>query len=162
MSDTQLSLWVVAIAVGLFSAWRNPTALALLLAFAASERGLPTEFYIYPDVITIAVIFCKPDYRPCPDYSTVWHQLLCILTERSPSDRIVLLTMPAAWYLYVTAIDPYYQWWGLYWLAMAQFAAAGTAPLTDTFIRRRNADAVNSPPPWGSLLVAYPAGGNFG
>lgn len=161
MSNPQLSLWLAAIAVGMFSAWRNPTALALLLAFVASERGLPLDYYVYPDILTLTVIFCKPEYAPCADYGTVWHQLKCVITERSPSDRIVMLSLPAAWFFYVAPVDPNLQWWSLYGLAMIQFAAVIIDHVPDLFSRRRNADAVPPPDHLGSLLVAYFAGGRL-
>jgi len=144
MSNAQTVLWVIAVAVGLFSAWRNPTALALLLAFAASEAGLPIELYTFPDILTGALIFMKPRYRPCPDYwdLSTWEMLKCLLGERTPADRIILLTLPVAWYFYIADIHPYYQYWWLYWIAVVQFAAAGLEPILP-FILRRFADAAS-------------------
>lgn len=161
MSNAQLTLWVIALAVGFTSAWRNPTALALLLAFAVSEAGLPPAFYAWPDILTLALIFSKPRYRPCEDYwdLSTWEQLKCILTERGPTDRFVMLSIPMAWYFYAPVLS-YSQYWSLYYIAVAQFLVVGFEGLT--FILRRPAETTSRPPFEGPLLVAYPGGGWHG
>jgi hypothetical protein len=137
MSLPQLILWIAAIAVGFSSVWRNPTALALVLAFAASEAGLPPKYFMFPDIFTLAMIFAKPRYQPCPAYwmLTTWGQLKCIVAERSPSDRFVMFSLPMAWAFYAPVLS-HQQYWALWWVATAQFLVVGLEPVLP-FIRRR-------------------------
>jgi hypothetical protein len=161
-------LCAVVLLIGVPSAWRNPTAAALVGAWAVTKaiylmtgNGLATEFYVFPDIAVIAIIFCKPEYRPSPDYVSIWHQLKCIVTERSPADRIVMLIYPIEWMLYVSTLNDYYVWWSLWGLSIVQFLAAGSETLFHIF-HRRHAEAANHPSDYpGSLLVALPAGGRL-
>lgn len=141
MSTPQLILWVAALAVGLSCLrTRNLTALALVIAFAVSEAGLPLEYYVYSDAFVIAAIFAK--------------------FQCSPADRFVLLTYPVAWFFYVAdAPGSSAQWWHLATIAMFQFAAVSAEPLIP-YIRRRYAEAANSPPDQGFMRVAFGGGGD--
>jgi hypothetical protein len=110
--------------------------------------------------------------------------LKCILLERSPADRIVVLIFPLMWALYAAPIHDYYRWWSLYWLVIAQFIAAGWEgyakliqwvkakqqrrnPIIDRHLvvipfplQRRGADAVRKTPETsGALLTAIGGGG---
>lgn len=147
MSVPHLIMWAIALAVGFSSAWRNPTALALVVAFAAAEAGLPPEYYIIPDITTLALIFTKPRYRPCPTYwdLSAWERFKCILLERSPADRFVMLSFPMAWYFYAPVLS-YSQYWALYYIAVAQFVVVCSEPLFSVACRR-NADVASQEPP---------------
>jgi hypothetical protein len=160
-------MWAAVLVVGMPAAWRNPTAGALVLCWVFSEglytltgNGLAVQYFAYPDIFVLAVIMAKPEYCNLQPYRSTLHQLKCILLERSPSDRFIMLSYPVAWYFYVTDIQPYYQYYALWWLAIAQFLAAGWEPVSKFF--RRHAETMNRPPADpGTLLVAYPGGGRF-
>lgn len=158
MQPQQLILLAVALAVGISSAWRNPTAFGLVVAFVVSSFGLPHAYFIFPDIFTLAMIFCKPRYQPCPAYweLTTWEQLKCIVTERAPADRFVMLSMPIAWLFYATVLS-HTQYWVLWTIGLAQLVVVGVEPLL-SFIRRRSAEAADHPD-HGAMLVAYPGGG---
>lgn len=135
MSIPAIVMWAVVALIGIPSAWKNPTAAALVLSWIAGEvvflltgNNLPVEYYLYPDIFVIGVIFAKPDYR-CSEYESAWRQFLCLTLERSPSDRCVLLIFPIMWVTYVAPIDPYYQWWILWAAAILQFLFASTESL---------------------------------
>jgi hypothetical protein len=118
-------MWVVALVVGAFF-WKNPTAGALLLAYVVAELGLPIKYFTIPDIVTMAVIFAKPRYRPCASYwdLSIGAQLRCLITERTPADRFILLSIPLAWCIYSPVLT-HSQWWSLWIIAVAQFLAAG-------------------------------------
>lgn len=135
MSAPALILWLAALAVGFASAWRNPTALALVLAFAASQAGLPLEKYIYSDVAVIAIIIAK--------------------RQRSQADWFVMLCYLLAWRSYVfDAPLSYDQWWNLFWVAIAQFFAVGFEAL-ETFLRASPARSGRHSPP--DIMAMVPA-----
>jgi hypothetical protein len=123
-------MWTVALVVGVPSAWKNPTAGALVLCWVFSEslywltgNGLATEYFIFPDLLVLAVIFAKPEACNFRPYINTWHQLKCLIIERSVPDRIVMLLFPVAWVFYASP-GPY-QYRALWLIAIAQFAAAG-------------------------------------
>jgi len=113
MSAPIIFLWVVVFAVGVPSAWRNPTAGALVLCkiagwviYKLTGNNLPTEYYPYVDAFVIAIIFCKPG------------------DSRSPSDKAVLLIFALMWVAYVVPVDAYYRWWSLWGLVILKFLFA--------------------------------------
>lgn len=127
-----LIMWAVVFCIGVPSGWRNPTAAALVIAkiagwgwYQISGDNLPVDFYIFPDIMVLAVIMAKPEWCNLQPYRNVWHQLQCVLLERSHADRIVMVTFVIMWGIYVMDLHPYYKWWALYWLVIAQFLAAG-------------------------------------
>ena len=160
MTPQELVLLAVVAVVGIPSAWRNPTAAALVLAWIVSKiiylttgNGLAVEYYLIPDIAVIATIFCKQEHCNLAPYGGDWHQLKCIFLERSPQDRVVLAIFPAMWVLYVAPLHPFYVWHGLWLGAIVQFLAAGAESVS---LYRREADAVNSLPEHpGDLLIAY-------
>lgn len=165
MTIPELVIWAVVLAVGIPSAWRNPTAFALVLCFIASKalylitgESLALEYYLFPDIMVIAVVMSKPEHCNLAPYRSTLHQLKCLLLERSPADRIVLMIFPVMWALYVADISAFSKWYALWGLSIAQFIAAGV----ESFLtHRREAEAAASPPGQGSLLVAH-AGGRLG
>lgn len=165
MTLPELVIWLVVAVVGIPSAWRNPTAAALVLAWFAGQGfylvtgdNLPVEFYLFPDVTVIAVIMAKHEHCNLAPYRGTLHQLKCLLLERAPADRIILLIFPICWGLYVADIDPFYKWYALWGLSITQFLTAGV----EAFLSyRRDAEAAASPPHQGSLLVAH-IGGRLG
>lgn len=162
MTLPHLILWGLVLVVGLPSAWKNPTAGALVLAYLVAEIGLPPAYFVFPDIFTVGVIFAKGRYHPCPDYweLSTWQQLKCILSERTPSDRFIMLSFPLAWFFYSPILSST-QWWCLFYIAVAQFLAAGWEAVSPYL--RRHAEVANRPPvDPGPLLIAYPGGGRFG
>lgn len=128
MTTPAVIMWCVVIAVGMFAAWRNPTALALVISWAFGEYiylstgdSLPVALYAYPDIAVIAIIAAK--------------------AERTLADRVVILIFPAMWVLYIVsdaALHPYFKWFALWFLAIAQLVAVGLESLL-TFRRASNA-----------------------
>ena len=147
MSVPQLILWTTALAVGVPSAWRNPTAGALVLAFVFSQFGLPHTLYAYPDAFTIFVIFMKKEWLRAPTCTT--------------ADRFILASFPVSWCVYVLEADMiyFYWWWSLALIAIAQFLAAGLESASP-YLRRRYAEASDQSP--HGLMLAYPGGGGGG
>lgn len=139
MSLPHLIMWAVVLAVGLPSMLRNPTAGALVASWIVSELlwlsgyGLPVNFYIFPDLFVLAVIFAKPEAYACHPYSSAWDQLRCIILERSVPDRIVMLIFPVMWAIYVSKLPPFYVYWMLWPLAIVQYLAAGWEGLASFF-----------------------------
>lgn len=130
MTFPEAILWTIVLAVGVPSAWWNPTAGALVLCWILGEaiylvtgNNLPTTYYVFGDVLVLMVIFAKAEHaRPLIGLR---HQLWEILKDAECRDRFVLLIFPLMWLLYAVPIHPYYKWWSLYFLVIAQFLAAG-------------------------------------
>lgn len=160
-----LIMWAVVFAVGVPSAWRNPTAAALVVAkiagwgiYKITGDNLPVEYYLFPDIFVLAVIFAKQEFCNQRPYRNTWHQLKCVLLERSPADRIVMLLFVLCWFVYIADMHPFHQWWSLWGITIAQFFAAWAESFNSY---RRDADAADCPPEdSGTLLVAY--GGRLG
>jgi len=150
---------LAAVVAGLSSAWKNPTAAALVLAYIASQFfELPPKLYILPDILTLAMIFSKPRYHPCDPYYTLstWQQLKCIWTERSPADRLIITSMPLAWYFYAPVLT-YHQYWALWWIAIFQFAVVSIESVFISWCRHRHRDgpgATECPRNWMEVSVA--------
>lgn len=143
-------LAVVAV-VGIPSAWRNPTAAALVLCWIVSQsiyiftgNGLAVEYYTYPDAFVVAVIFTKAEYCNL-DPQSMLEEIKCILLERSPADRFILCTYPVCWYFYVAEIPPFYTYWALWLLAVAQFLAAGFESLSKSIRRASSVSETSGP-----------------
>lgn len=165
MQLEELILWAVALLIGVPSAWRNPTSAALVISWVVSQaiylitgNGLAVEYYIFPDIFTLAVIMAKREYCNLRPYTSIWHQLKCLLLERSPADRFIMVSYLFVWALYVAPVAPYQQYWGLWIIAIAQFLAAGWESF---LIYRRHAEALECPPDNSGLLLVA-AGGRFG
>jgi hypothetical protein len=155
----ELVMWATVLFVGIPSAWRNPTAAALVMAWFAGQafylvtgNNLPTEFYPFTDIFVLAVIFSKPEICNLAPYRSVPHQMICIVLERSHADRIVMLIFPLMWLAYAADIGEFSRWYALWGLCLVQFAAAGIEAFHS---RRRYADADDRPDEPGALLIAY-------
>jgi hypothetical protein len=145
MSTPQIILWATALVVGVPSAWKNPTAGALVLAFVVSQFGLAHVYYAFPDAFTIFVIAMKNVGAG----------------SSTPADRFILLSLPLGWIIYVLEgqIPHFYWWYALWFLALAQFAAAGLEPAIP-FIRRRYAEAAKREPPFLQRRMTFAEGGS--
>lgn len=118
-------------------AWRNWTVVAMVASWGVLQaawlmtREWSPMLELICDYAVLIAIFVKEE-RDCDPYKSVWHQLACIVTRRSPCDRVVMLLFPLMWVLYVSPVDPYYRWWGLWWLSAIQYLAAGYEGLGPT------------------------------
>lgn len=144
MTIPQLIIWAVVFGIGVPSAWRNPTAAALVIAWLAGEAiyritgdNLAVQFYLFPDIFVIAMIMAK--------------------LERSAADRVILAIYPVCWVFYVAAVEPVTKWYLLWGLTIAQFLAAGWESFS--LYRRSHRAASDKPDNPGTLLVAYGSGG---
>lgn len=144
MSLPHLIMWAVVVCVGLPAAFRNPTALALTLSWLAGEttwlitgNSFPLSVYFMADIAVVAVIMAKPEACNSQPYQNTVHQLKCLLLERSVADRVVMLIFPIMWCIYTVPIHPYYAWFALWLLTIAQFLAAGV----EAFLKFRRARA---------------------
>lgn len=161
MSAPLLVMWLVVFAIGVPSAWRNPTAAALVIAWLAGQAvfyitgdNLPVQFYAFPDVFVLAMIMAKQEYCNRRPYRSVLHQLSCVLLERSPADRAVMLVFPAVWLIYVAPMHDYHRWWLLWSLTILQFLFASAESL-EIFWRQR-AMSKSVPPIIDRHLVVIP------
>ena len=166
MSLPQAILWAIVLVVGLPSSWWNPTAGALVLCWVFSEglfwltgNNLAVAYYAYPDVFVIAVIFAKRAHCDL-DPHDMFGEIKCLLLERSPCDRIILLSYPVCWWLYAADISDYSKWWSLWIIAIAQFLVAAWEPLSKPL--RRHAEAAERQIDHvGDLLVATCSAGGW-
>lgn len=101
--------------------------------------SLPLSVYIIADIVVLAVIFTKAIIRAGPkDYPTAGSQLRGLFFDLTVWDRCVAaLFLLGAWPVYISTLDPYYQWWALYYITAAQFMFAGMEPLANWWLRRR-------------------------
>jgi hypothetical protein len=155
MTLPHIIMWAVALVVGVPSAWKNPTAGALVLCWVFSEglfwltgNNLAVAYYAYPDICAITIIIAKgivrAGDRDWPDL-TVWDK--CIIG----------LFLLGAWPIYVSTLHPYYQWWALFYISIAQFLLAG-GESAQAFLRSLRARSA-FPPADNGLAFAGRAGG---
>lgn len=131
-------MWAVVLAVGLSSAWRNPTAFALVFAWLTAEAvslatgdSLPLATSFKVDVAVIAVILAKAIVSEgCRSYPSLRAQLKCGWQALTACDRLIIgLYLFGAWPIYVSTLHPYYVWWSLWAITIVQFLLAGTEAL---------------------------------
>lgn len=153
MSAPHLIMWVVVLAAGVSSAWRNATASALVASWAAGEavwlvtgNNLPLSTYFMADIAVISVIYAKTIRRVGPKtYPTLGRQLYCLIVDLTPYDRwVVAIFLLGAWPMYVLALHPFYKWWGLWALTIIQFLLAGAE--TAFQLHREYRRAAREPP----------------
>lgn len=139
MTTPHLIMWGVVIAVGITSAWRNPTALALTFSWLAGEltwlvtgNSLPLSTYFMADAAVIAIIYAKTIRRVgTKTYPTLWKQLYCLIVDLTSFDRwVVAIFLLGMWPLYVLNIDPLTKWYALWGLAIIQFLIAGAEAIS--------------------------------
>lgn len=153
MSWPAIVMWLVVACVGLPASFRNPTALALTLSWLVGEtawlitgNSFPLSVYFMADVTVIAVIYAKT-IRRCGAklYSSLGEQVRCLVTDLTVCDRwVVAIFLLGAWPLYVFDLHPFYKWWSLWSLVIAQFLIAGSEVLVCFLAARREA---RKPPP---------------
>lgn len=159
-ADTLLSVTVLL--VGLPSAWRNPTAAAMVVAYTIvaglfwwADIRLANDKLFLIDIGVITVIYAKTITRCGAKVYDNWrHQLRCLVTDLTPWDRwIVALFVFGAWPVYVSPLSDYRQWWILWALAIGQFLIAG-GEAVQAKRTVRHVDAPDLPHPPGMRLAA--------
>lgn len=130
MTLPEAVICLVVFVVGVPATFWNPTAGALVICWILGEAiylttgdNLPIAYYVIGDLFVLVVIFAKAEHRfPLTGYG---HQLGKILRDAVCMDRAVLAIIGVMWVLYAVPLHPYYKWWALYYLLLAQFLAAG-------------------------------------
>jgi len=138
MTLPHLIMWLIVFAVGVPSAWRNLTALALVISWLVGElawlvtgNNLPLSVYFMADVAVIAIIYAKTIRRVgAKTYASSWQQLRCLITDLTVYDRwVAALFLLGAWPLYTLNVNPWTKWWCLWALVIAQFLIASLESL---------------------------------
>lgn len=142
----------------------NATAAALVASYVAAQglwlaTGLAFEARIslLIDLTVIAAIYCKAPAHDCWPYQDWGHQLCAAWFERSLWDRIVIVIFPAMWLVYLSPLSPNAAFYGLYWLAIAQFLAAGGEAL-QPYLNARSAKAGSAPDSSAGLEFSWSRG----
>lgn len=98
---------------------RNPTAAALVISWLSAEfywlrtgDNMPLSIYFVADLFVMVVLCLKAWARR----ATIW-------------DMLIMAIFPMMWlYYFDQEIGAYHKWYALYFLALAQFLAAGAEP----------------------------------
>lgn len=175
-------MYAVVAGVGIPAAFRNLTALGMVIAWLFVELvyqiagdSLPLRYSFMADIAVISIVYAKTIRRVgAKTYPTLGKQIYCLFVDLTPYDRwIVAIFLLGVWPSYVMEIDPWWKWHLLWALTMAQFLLAGVEALacsrvenrkvTDTPIIDRHmavipfpcrvADAVRTPSPDDLLIV---------
>lgn len=174
-------MYAVVAGVGIPAAFRNVTALAMVIAWLSVElayqvTGDTLQYSFMADIAVVAVIYAKTNQRAMHGRN----QLRRLITDLTLCDRwIVAIFLLGVWPAYVIQFDPWWKWHALWALVIAQFVLAGGEALATTIARRkakpetpiidrhlvvipfpvqrRGADAVRKPPT-GDLLIAKARG----
>lgn len=134
MTWPAIVMYLTVACIGLPAAFRNPTAAALVIAWAIPEAlwmvtsdSLPLKLYFMLDIAVVSLIYAKTIRRVGPkSYASLGKQLKGLILDLSPCDRlIVALFMLGAWPLYILVIDPRTQWFMLWGIVILQFLTAG-------------------------------------
>jgi hypothetical protein len=166
MSWPAIAIYAVVAFVGLPSATRNSTALGLSLAWLLGEitwlltsNNLPVSTYFMADVAVITLIYAKTIRRVGSKiYPSLAKQLYCLVADLTVWDRwIVALFVFGAWPLYIATIHPYYKWWSLWAIIVAQILLAG-AEAIQSFRHELKQRAASDPPGHGLALVGVRTG----
>lgn len=140
MTTAGIIMWGVVLLVGLPSAWRNATALALVASWAIAQwwwlvtgDNIPLAVYFLCDTAVMAVILAKP--------------------ARAWSDGVVLTIFLPMWVLYVAPLTDHDRWWLLWGLAIAQFMAVGCQGARGLLAAAKGRNDNEAPP--GALRFAW-------
>jgi hypothetical protein len=156
-------MYAVVAGVGIPAAFRNITALAMVIAWLFVELvyqltgdSLPLKFSFMADVMVITAIFAKMVIKCGPKYYPSARDMLrCFITDLTFSDRgILAIFLLGAWPLYVLNVDPWWKWMGLWALVIIQFLLAG-AEAAFSFRHDVKPRARSEPPDNGLALAGY-------
>ena len=130
MATPEVIIWLVVLVVGIPSTWWNPTAGALVICWIVGEvsylvigDNLPILHYLIGDAFVLLVIFAKAEHRFPLEGCRI--QLWKTLLDSVCMDRWVLAIFVIMWMIYAVPLHPYFKWWALYYLLVAQFLATG-------------------------------------
>lgn len=166
MSWPSIVIYALIACVGLPSAVRNWTAAGLILSWIGAEviyiatgDNLPLSAFFMADVGVISIIYAKTVRRVGPKfYRSTGHQLRCLVLDLTVCDRwVVGLFVLGAWPVYVLNLHPYYKWWALYLIVVAQLLIAGLEAFRP-FRSRVYVRAESEPPGNGLALVGVQRG----
>lgn len=111
---------------------RNATAFAIVamwlfgrLVYALTGEWLPLQAMVIQDMVVVATIFAKQDWRDLWPYRTMKAQLAAMWLERSPWDRAVLALFAPTWLFYAPVLSPILQFWTLWSIGLTQMMLAG-------------------------------------
>ncbi len=116
---------------------RNATAFAMVamwlfgrVVYWLTGEWMPLQAMVLQDMVVIAAMFVKEDWRDCSPYTNLRYQFCALWNERSPWDRAILALFPVAWIFYFPVVDGQKQFWTLWGLGLLQLIAAGLEALT--------------------------------
>lgn len=188
MAWQAIVMYLIVAGVGIPAAFRNVTALMMVIAWLSVELvyqltgdSLPLKYSFMADIAVVAVIYAKSIKRCGPKvYPLFADQLRCLITDLTPWDRgIVAIFLLGAWPIYVLTFDSWWKWMLLWGLCIAQFLLAGGEALASFLAARREkekstpiidrhmvvipfpvrvADAVKPAPNLGDMLIAKARG----
>jgi hypothetical protein len=140
---------------------RNPTSFALAMNWLVQEYSwMVTGHNVTPqvafcaDVAVVAIIFMKATWREgCRTYPTMREQAQCFWRALTMWDKLVAAGYVfATWPIYVLNIDPYHEYWALFYICIAQYLFAGSEALTSMLGSRKGRVMPDRPP--GDLAYA--------
>lgn len=167
MSWPHIAIYLVVFGIGLPAAFRNPTALALMLNWAIGEfswlvtgDALPLKVYFMADVAVITAIFAKATLREGPaTYPNLGVQLRAFWRSMTMWDRLVAGGfILAAWPLYAFNMDARAKWFALWAILICQFLAAGAESLQSMLGERKARNNMHHPPGGPGLAFARTGG----
>lgn len=142
-------MYAIVVGIGVPAAFRNPTALAMVIAWLSVEivyqitgDSLPLKFSFMADIAVISLIYAKT-IRRCGAklYSSLGEQMRCMITDLTPWDRwIVAIFLLGAWPGYAVEMNAWLKWHLLWAATIAQFLLAGWEALAGFRAAKRKAD----------------------
>lgn len=166
MTWPEIVIHFVVFAVGLPACLRNPTACALVLAWALGQLvygltgdSLPLKVYVMADLTVLAVIAAKATRTEgSRTYPTLREQGAHFWNAVTRFDRwIAGLFVFAVWPIYALDIHPFYKWYLLWALIIAQFFLAGCEAVSILLGEWKGRRVMPKPPPGGPGGLAYAA-----
>jgi len=163
MSTPHIVLWCATV-LGLLAAVRNPTSGALAAGWLANEvywmstgSNFSTSLSFCADITVLAVIGIKATVREgCRTYPTMRLQMICFWRAVTLWDKLVAGGYIFAWGVYVSNLHPYYAYWALFWIFLAQLLFADAETLHSLLGRNERRVMPNRPP--GGLAFAGDGG----
>jgi hypothetical protein len=161
-------MYAVVALVGFPAALRNITAAALTISWLVGEiwwmatgDNLPLSTYFMTDVAVVSVIYAKTIVRVgAKTYPSLLEQLRCLIVDLTPYDRwVVAIFLLGAWPLYVLSVHPWWKWYGLWAMVIAQFLIAGAEAIQSL---RRDVKMRAASDPQGNGLALAGAYRNYG
>lgn len=146
MSIPQAIMWCV-VALGVLASVRNPTAAALVVAWAVPQASwmqggsnLPIDLYRFTDLCAASIIFLK----------------VATVQPKARWDWLVISIYAVMWAVYDFPMAERTRWFTLMALALLQFAAAITEAAESYHSLKRDARLWRRPSPgWFSIPGRY-------